>query len=627
MKKAVCTGQTAIERVLIQERQFLISQTTERPAAMSTESTLSTDNANSPRDESDSKLREDLPGSRSFGRLTELIATIRSQSPDCIAAVPGNVCLVNLSNASEIAAQWIKRRDRISTLTTAEIEVPSKLLQRAAETFTSPRQWAFLFAILNRMQSNKSGIAFLHSEVIQDVVGGWRFAQPVHRLLKDKTLFRRVIEPAKGVTASGYILTQAPDFKSPSILSNLQTTDFSKSLVPQPVSPTKLGEHRMGLGWGLGDMRVVNSNGLERLKLVGRYRVNSVRLIVDLDETWDRVRESMSRRWGHLDAAADGAGRLDQVSEAEAIEIATRHLKPEDDDATRAGQIAAAVDFARYVAMDRDSQIRATKWRGGRIFVPGLSLRKEARQELFRFSGEQLVKCDARCAYWWILCAEIRRALLLTRETQTLSDQIKTTRRIENIERLLCLASSGQFYKFFADRCGIDVDLVKSRINMLCLFNDNNLGGPEFRLLEREWPEVAEVIRRIRAQSGFTSTLSRFLNGLEGQLFNEPLKALSKVGHAVVRYHDCLAVPRSSVADAIAAIRFRAEERFGIVPGIKAEYPDGHTVCFNGEIAADSAGVSDRYWKLAQPTEQSLTELANLVCQQIVAVDLSKMAI
>ena len=230
----------------------------------------------------------------------------------------------------------------------------------------------------------------------------------------------------------------------------------------------------MGLGWGLGDMRVVISNGLERLKLVGRYRVNSVRLIVDLDETWDRVRESMSRRWGHLDAAADGAGRLDQVSEAEAIEIATRHLKPEDDDATRAGQIAAAVDFARYVAMDRDSQIRATKWRGGRIFVPGLSLRKEARQELFRFSGEQLVKCDARCAYWWILCAEIRRALLLTRETQTLSDQIKTTRRIENIERLLCLASSGQFYKFFADRCGIDVDLVKSRINMLCLFNDNN---------------------------------------------------------------------------------------------------------------------------------------------------------
>lgn len=313
------------------------------------------------------------------------------------------------------------------------------------------------------------------------------------------------------------------------------------------------------------------------------------------------------------------------MSEAEAIEIATRHLKPDDDEKTRAGQIAAAIEFTRYVRMDRDSRLMATKWRGGRIFIPGLNLRRDARQELFRFGGEQLVKCDIRGCYWWILCAEIRRALLLTRATQKIRDQIKTTRVIDNIERLLCIISAGKFYDFLSSKCGIDKDVIKKRINRLCLFTSGQLRGPEFEVLLAEWPEVVAVINRLRSQLGFTSTASRFLNGLEGQLMNDPLKSVATAGHTVVRCHDCLAVPPSVVPDAVAAIRFRAEERFGIVPGIKCEYPDGRVICFGGEIADDFAGQSRSVWKLSQPSPAVVAELADRVVISVAGVDLNSL--
>ncbi len=568
-------------------------------------------------------------------KLSLLIETIKTQSPDCIEAIPGNAVLVNLPNASEIATEWIDISERRSSATTVELEVTVKLLKRASELLTDQRQWYSLFCFIYMMQTSKTGIAFLHSKVIEDIVGGWRNAEPLTRLLNDRTLFHKVIEPAQNVTATGYQLAQQPDVKAPSIYSKKLTSSFSKSLTGQQVSRFCVGEHSMAfdvVGSG-GDgveieERKEDENKTGRFfKLTGKYRVQSVRMLVYLGSAWDAVRESISKRWGHLDAAADGAGRLDVLSEQEAIEIAERHFHDDDDEATKAGQRSAAVDFVRFVRSSREARIRAIKWRASRMYYPGMSLRSEARTEIMRYLGEMLWQVDVAACYWWVLCAEIRRALLLARSDQSIKDQIKTTRSIDNIERLLCIISAGKFYEYFAEQCGIDLNTVKERINMLCLFNKNNLGGPEFQLLQQEWPDVAGVIRRLRNQVGGTSTLSRFLNGLEGQLMNGALKSLADDGHPVLRIHDGLAVPEAVVPNAIAAIRIQAETRFGIVPGFKIEKPDGTKTRRRGEIAEESAGESDRWWRLALPETEQQSELADYVIRQIVGADFAGLAV
>jgi hypothetical protein len=628
MKRAACIVQTALKNVAGLRVPPLDQRTTVSSSSHMSEYTSHLAPDNSTGCDSQTKIENELPtvsGSSSFDKTLELIQRIKSHSPHVLHAIPGNVLLSKHPQASEIAAWWIQMRNSECGGSIVEIEVPVKVLQRAVETFTTARQWSFLFTIQNSMQTSTTGITCLHSRVIRDVVGDHADAAVI-ALLKTKSLFTKSIEPARDVTATGYRLAQSPDPKAPSISSKNSRDGLHKFLSFQEVTHIEPAQHRRGLGLvggGLVGSGWCNKtiDGQKDQKLVGLFRVNSVRLIVDLAEPWDRIRGSMSKRWGHLDAAADGAGRLDVVSEAEAIEIATRHLRPDDDEKTRAGQIAAAVEFTRYVRMDRESRLMATKWRGGRIFIPGLNLRRDARQELFRFGGEQLVKVDVRGCYWWILAAEIRRSLLLTRETQKIRDQIKTTRVIDNIERLLCIISAGKFYDFLSSKCGIEASKIKKRINRLCLFTAGQLRGPEFDVLKAEWPEVVAVINRLRSQPGFTSTASRFLNGLEGQLMNEPLKAVAKAGHAVSRIHDCLSVPPLAVDDAVAAIRFRAEERFGIVPGLKCEYPDGRQVPHMGEIAADSAGVSDRYWMLALPSEEALNELADRVVQSVIGAE------
>ena len=563
-------------------------------------------------------------------RINAIIETIKSQSRDCLEAIPGNSVLARLPNSSDVATEWLDTVERRSSATTVEIEVPVKLLQRAAALLTDERQWRFLFSVIYSMQTSKTGIAYLHSQIIRDVVGG-HLDSAVKVLPKDTSLFQIAVSPAKNITATGYRLVHQPDPKATSIVSKKMSSSSSKALTSQEVTYSEGLRHIMAseVG-GVGSKCVAKGkecNNCRFVKLAGMYRVQSVRMLVDLESVWNSVRKSMSRRWGHIDAAADGAGRLDFISDEEAVHIAERYFEDGDDENTKAGQRAAARGLASYVRSSRESRVRNAKWRSGRIYIPGLSLRAAARTEIMRYRGEQLWQVDVSGCYWWVLCAEIRRALLLFRSFQTVREQIATNRSIQNVERFICIISSGQFYKFFAERCDLNENTVKERINMLCLFNKYDLGGPEFLLIQREWPEIAGVIRRLRDQIGRTSTLSRFLNGLEGQLINGALKTLTDAGHAAVRIHDGLAVPGALVHDAMAAIRIQAETRFGIVPGFKIEKPDGTKERRRGEIAADSAGESSRFWKLAVPECAALNKLADSIAHQALGAEVSGMAI
>lgn len=563
-------------------------------------------------------------------KMNALIETIKSQSPDCLEAIPGNSVLARLPNSSDVATEWLNTAKRRSSATTVEIEIPVKLLQRAAALLTHERQWAFLFCAIHSMQTSKTGIAYLHWQITRDVVGG-HLDSAINALLTDTSLIQIAVSSAKNITATGYRLVHQPDPKAPSIFSKKTSSSVSKPLDDQEVTFPRGLRHIMasgdGDGGGMDGVKEEEGKNCRFVKLTGMYRVQSVRMLVNLGGVWDSIRKSMSRRWGHIDAAADGAGRLDVISETEAVQIAERHFKDADDENTKAGQRAAAVEFVRYVGSSRDSRKRNTKFRSGRIYIPGLSLRAAARTEIMRYRGEQLWQVDVSGCYWWVTCAEIRRALLLSRSSQTVREQIATNRSIQNVERLICIISSGQFYEFFAEKCGLDTVTVKERINMLCLFNKYDLGGPEFQLIQREWPQVARVIRRLRDQIGGTSTLSRFLNGLEGQLMNGALKALTDAGHAAVRIHDGLAVPEALVHDAMAAIRIQAETRFGIVPGFKIEKPDGTKERRRGEIAADSAGESSRYWELAVPECAALNKLADSIAHRALGPEVSEMAI
>ncbi len=311
---------------------------------------------------------------KSVGHSAKVIAwmeTIRQTTPNCLATFPGNTCIAHLPDASDMATEWLSTIVTLRSATVIEIEVPFKVLLKASEVFSDSRQWDYLFAVVNMMQNSKTGIACLHSDVINDVLGGWRNAADFMRLLNDQSVFQKVIKPEKNVTATGYRLTQNPDPKAPSILSKKTISTFPKSHKEQAVNCSLSGGHRMASGGGGSGVGVeLDGEEVKTERLTGRYRVQSIRLLVDLGNVWDAIRASMSKNWGHLDAAADGAGRLDIVSDSEALEIAERFITDEDDEKAKAGQRSAAVDFARFIAMSVDDRRRMVKWRGGRIYVP-----------------------------------------------------------------------------------------------------------------------------------------------------------------------------------------------------------------------------------------------------------------